>query len=157
MQLSFKLNGSDTQWDDVYPGENLLEVLRRHGCWEVKGNNCTNGECGACAILLDGIPVPSCSIFAAKVEGRSVDTIRILGDPDHLHPLQQAFLRHGAVQCGYCIPGMLLSAHALLVRNPHPSREEIQQSLSGHLCRCTGYLQQIEAIEEIARLPEGAQ
>ncbi len=148
MLLDFILNGAQTSWG-VHPGESLFEALRRHGHLEVKGNNCGNGECGACTVLLEGVPVPSCALLAGRAAGKRVETVSSLGTLEHLHPLQQAFLEHSAVQCGYCVPGILLSMKALLDREPTPSREKIAIALSGHLCRCTGYLQQIEAVEAL--------
>lgn len=146
MLLKFILNGEEIKWE-IRAGENLLEALRRHGHLEVKGNNCQNGECGACTVLLDGVPVPSCAVLAGRVEGRRVETVKILGDLEDLHPLQRAFIEHGAVQCGYCVPGILLSLYALIQKDPFPFRAKIKEELAGHLCRCTGYLQQIEAAE----------
>ncbi|MEI6509418.1 MAG: (2Fe-2S)-binding protein [bacterium] len=148
MLLDFMLNGVATSWS-IHPGESLFEALRRHGRLEVKGNNCGNGECGACTVLLEGVPVPSCALLAGRVAGKRVETVSSLGTLERLHPLQQAFLEHSAVQCGYCVPGILLSMKALLDREPTPSREKIAIALSGHLCRCTGYLQQIEAVEAL--------
>jgi len=148
MLLDFILNGVATSWR-IHPGESLFEALRRHGRLEVKGNNCGNGECGACTVLLEGVPVPSCALLAGRVAGKRVETVTSLGTLERLHPLQQAFLQHSAVQCGYCVPGILLSMKALLDREPTPSREKIAIALSGHLCRCTGYLQQIEAVEAL--------
>ncbi|MCR4433918.1 MAG: (2Fe-2S)-binding protein [Caldiserica bacterium] len=151
MRVQFKLNHKEVSFN-VHPGESLFEVLRREGNYEVKGSNCRDGSCGACTVLLDGVPVPSCTILIGRVEGREVETIESLGDMENLHPLQRAFLENGAVQCGYCIPGILLVAKALLDRDPNPSREEIEEELSGNICRCTGYVQQIEAIERAAEL-----
>jgi aerobic-type carbon monoxide dehydrogenase small subunit (CoxS/CutS family) len=151
MKVRFKLNHSEVNYE-AHPGESLFEVLRRYGNYEVKGNNCRDGSCGACTVLLDGVPVPSCTILIGRVEGRDVETVKSLGDMDNLHPLQRAFLEKGAVQCGYCTPGILLVAKALLERNPNPSKEEIQEELSGNICRCTGYVQQIEAVERAAEL-----
>jgi len=151
MRINFRLNDQEVSWE-VHPGESLFEALRRYGHQEVKGNNCRDGECGACTVLLDDVPVPSCTILIGKVEGKAVQTVKALGDAENLHPLQKAFLELGAVQCGYCIPGILLVAKALLERHPNPTREEIKEELSGNLCRCTGYVQQIEAVERAAQL-----
>jgi carbon-monoxide dehydrogenase small subunit len=150
MLLRFILNGQTIEWN-VRPGKSLFEALRDHGHLEVKGNNCTNGECGACTVLVDGIPLPSCAYLAARVQGRKVETVSSLGAIGSLHPLQKAFLDHSAVQCGYCIPGILMSMKALLDGRPDPSHEQIVEALAGHLCRCTGYVQQIEAVESVAQ------
>jgi len=125
----------------------LVEVLRDQ--LELTGTKeaCGEGECGACTVLLDGEPVTSCLIPALKAQGREVMTVEGLASAGELHPLQRAFIEHGAVQCGYCTPGMLMSAKALLDRNPHPSEEEIKEAISGNLCRCTGYVKIIEAIK----------
>lgn len=151
MRVRFKLNHSEVSYE-AHPGESLFEVLRRYGNYEVKGNNCRDGSCGACTVLLDGVPVPSCTILIGRVEGCEVETVKSLGDMENLHPLERAFLEKGAVQCGYCIPGIMLVAKALLDKNSNPSREEIKEELSGNICRCTGYVQQIEAIERAAEL-----
>ncbi|HHY93544.1 MAG TPA: (2Fe-2S)-binding protein [Firmicutes bacterium] len=133
---------------DVEPRETLLDVLRdRFGLLGVKVG-CEAGECGACTVLLDGMPIVSCLFLAVWAHGKSVLTIEGLGGPDgRLHALQEAFLEAGAVQCGYCTPGMILSAKALLDKNPHPSRSEIRDALSGNLCRCTGYKKIVDAVE----------
>ena len=125
----------------------LVEVLRDQ--LELTGTKeaCGEGECGACTVLLDGEPATSCLIPALKAQGREVMTVEGLASAGELHPLQRAFIEHGAVQCGYCTPGMLMSAKALLDRNPHPSEEEIKEAISGNLCRCTGYVKIIEAIK----------
>ncbi|MFN2132729.1 MAG: (2Fe-2S)-binding protein, partial [Anaerolineae bacterium] len=107
---------------------------------------CGEGECGACTVLLDGRPVTSCIMLALEAQGREVLTIEGLANGPELHPLQRAFVKQGAIQCGFCTPGMILSAKALLDRNPDPSEEEIRQALAGNLCRCTGYQKIVEAI-----------
>jgi len=133
----------------IDPGEHLLDVLRREGYNSVK-EGCREGTCGACVVLLDGRPVNSCLVPAARCQGRNVTTAEGLGDPDHLHPLQEAFIESGAVQCGYCTPGMLLSSKALLDDNPDPTDGEIRQALDGNLCRCTGYVKILEAVKKAA-------
>jgi putative selenate reductase molybdopterin-binding subunit len=115
----------------------LLHVLRRKGFFGVK-HGCETGECGACAVLLDGQPVPSCVLLAAQADGREITTIEALGERERLHPLQDAFVRYGAIQCGYCTPGLILAAHALLDRTPKPTEDEVRDAISGVLCRCTG-------------------
>ncbi|MBM4321775.1 MAG: (2Fe-2S)-binding protein, partial [Deltaproteobacteria bacterium] len=123
--------------------EELLLTGAKEGCGE--------GECGACVVWLDGAPVNACLVLAVEVNGRTVTTVEGLAGQGRLHPLQEAFIRHHAVQCGFCTPGMLLSAAALLERSPRPSEEEILGALEGNLCRCTGYRQIIDAIGDVAR------
>ena len=139
---------------EIEPGDTLLELLRREGYKGVK-KGCETGDCGACAVLLDGRAVNSCLVLAAKADGRTVTTVEGLEADGRLSVLQEAFLDAGAVQCGYCTPGMLIAATDLLNRNPHPSEEEIREAISGNLCRCTGYVKQVEAIELAVRRMEG--
>lgn len=146
--LKFTLNGKEIQIE-VPPHWTLLRLLRdRLGLTGTK-EGCGIGECGACTVLFDGMPVNSCLILAPKVDGRDVQTVEGLGSRENLHPLQKSFIDHGAVQCGFCIPGILMSSKALMDRNAHPTREEIKEAISGHLCRCTGYHQIIEAIKAL--------
>jgi len=148
MELHVTVNGVARAWN-VAPGDLLLDVLRREGLFGVK-RGCEKGECGSCTVLVDGRAVNSCLTFAAKVEGCEVITIEGLADEDRLHPLQKAFLDHGAAQCGYCIPGMILASKALLDRTPHPTEAEVRDALAGVLCRCTGYVKPVEAVLEVA-------
>jgi len=149
IKLRFKVNGKYVEVE-VPSHWTLLRLLReRLGLTGTK-EGCGIGECGACTVLLDGVPVHACLLLAPKVEGRNVQTIEGLGSREALHPLQKSFIEHGAVQCGFCTPGMLVSAKALLERNSRPTREEIKEAISGHLCRCTGYHQIIEAIEAVS-------
>jgi carbon-monoxide dehydrogenase small subunit len=111
---------------------------------------CEHGVCGACTVLLDGQPVRSCLIFAVQAAGCQVTTVEALGEPDRLSPLQQAFVEHHALQCGFCTPGILMSMHALLQQTPHPSEVEIREALGGHLCRCTGYHHILDAVRAVA-------
>jgi carbon-monoxide dehydrogenase small subunit len=131
----------------VDPTKTLLEVLREDLRLTGTKHGCELGECGACAVLLDGEPVLSCLVLAPECEGRRVETVEGLANDGRLDPLQEAFADLGAAQCGYCTPGILITARALLDREPHPSREVIREAISGNLCRCTGYLQIVEAIE----------
>jgi len=146
--VAFKVNGKAVKAE--FPaGHTLLHALRELGYTEVK-NGCERGDCGACTVLLDGQAVNSCLVLAVQVQGREVTTIRGLGSENHLHPLQKNFIDHGAVQCGFCTPGMILAAKALLDKNTSPTPEEIGIAISGNLCRCTGYKKIIEAVEAAA-------
>lgn len=149
-QVKILVNG---EWKTalVEPQTTLLDLLRE--TWGLTGakRGCDEGDCGACTVLLDGQPVNACLVLAVRVSGRKVTTIEGLGDEEHPHPLQTAFVQHGALQCGYCGPGMLLSAKALLDENPSPTEAEIRQALSGNLCRCTGYSKIIEAVRSASQ------
>jgi carbon-monoxide dehydrogenase small subunit len=148
MEIKFTLNRRLTRVE-VPPHWTLLRLLREKLGLTGTKEGCGIGECGACTVLLDGISVNSCLILAPKVEGRKVETIEGLGSRESLHPLQKSFIDHGAIQCGFCTPGILMSSKALLEENANPTREEIKEAISGHLCRCTGYHQIIEAIEAL--------
>jgi len=145
-QIRFALNGEEMDVSFA-PYKTLLEVLREDLGHTGTKHGCELGECGACAVLLDGKPVLSCLLLALECDGRYVLTVEGLGEDAKLHPLQDAFADLGAAQCGYCTPGILVTAKALLDGNPHPSRDQIREALSGNLCRCTGYLQIFEAVE----------
>lgn len=134
------------------PYKTLLEVLREDLALTGTKHGCELGECGACAVLMDGEPQLSCLVLALECEGRSIETVEGLGRGAALHPLQAAFADLGAAQCGYCTPGILMTAKALLEKENNPSRERIKEAISGNLCRCTGYQQIFEAIEEAARV-----
>ncbi len=136
------------------PGDLLLDVLRREGYWGVK-KGCESGECGACAVLVDGRPVNSCLMFAAQADGRKITTVEGVAPRDRLDPVQEAFLDHGGVQCGYCTPAMILCTEALLARNPRPSEDEVREMLSGVFCRCTGYKKSVEAVLAAAAAGSG--
>jgi carbon-monoxide dehydrogenase small subunit len=129
--------------------ETLLDVLRDRLDLTGTKKGCEKGDCGACTVLLNGEAVNSCLVLALQVDGEKVLTIEGLAPEGDLHPIQEAFIEHGAVQCGYCTPGMILSAKAFLDQNPFPSRQEILKGISGNLCRCTGYVQIIEAIRSL--------
>ena len=149
INLVLNVNGEDYQLE-VTPYETLRDALReRLGFTDVKGG-CGEGECGACAVLIDGKPVTSCLMLAAQAEGKKIITPQGLAEHGNLHPLQEKFIEHGAVQCGYCTPGMLITAKALLDKNPNPTEEEVRVAISGNMCRCTGYQQIIEAIMDAA-------
>ncbi len=146
--ISFELNGKFIEIE-APPHWTLLRLLREKLGLTGAKEGCGIGECGACTVLMDGKPVNACLILAPKAEGRNIETIEGLGSQDSLHPLQQSFIDHGAVQCGFCTPGILMSAKAFLDEKPRPTKEEVKEAISGHLCRCTGYQQIIEAIEAL--------
>lgn len=146
--IRFILNGKEVEVE-VPPHWTLLQLLREKLGLTGTKEGCGIGECGACTVLLDGMPVNSCLVLAPKVDRRKVETIEGMGSRESLHPIQRSFIEFGAVQCGFCTPGMLMSAKSLLEKNPHPTREEIKEAISGNLCRCTGYQQIIEAIEAV--------
>jgi carbon-monoxide dehydrogenase small subunit len=146
--VNFTVNGA-TFDVDVVPSESLLDLLRRLGFKGVK-NGCDNGDCGACAVLVDGRAVTSCNYPAPAAEGTSILTIEGLAPEGELHPLQAAFLDTGGVQCGFCTPGMVISAVDLLNRVPDPSDDDIREALRGNLCRCTGYVKPVEAVRVAA-------
>ncbi|MCX6355677.1 MAG: (2Fe-2S)-binding protein [Candidatus Aureabacteria bacterium] len=149
MKITLKINGK-MRVVEAGPGEILLDVLRREGYKGAKFG-CGHGFCGACTVLLDGRPVNSCLLLVGVVEGREITTIEALGSVDKLHPIQEAYLDAGAVQCGYCTPGFILSTKALLDEKPEPTEEEIKQALDGNYCRCTGYVKIIDAVKLAAK------
>jgi carbon-monoxide dehydrogenase small subunit len=134
----------------VPPRRTLLELLRYDLGLTGSKQGCDKGDCGACTVLLDGLPVLSCITLALEAQGATVETVESLARGTVLHPLQDAFVRHGAAQCGFCTPGMLMSAKSLLGAEPHPSREKIQHAVSGNLCRCTGYTKILDAVQDAA-------
>ena len=136
----------------VEPWWTLLDVLRDQ--LELTGpkKGCDRGDCGACTVLLDGEPVVSCMMLAVQANGRHITTIEGLAQNGQPHPLQQAFVDHGAIQCGFCTPGMILAAKALLDENPHPNEAEVREAIAGNLCRCTGYQKIVDAVEEAAAI-----
>src|SRR5687768_18390704 len=151
--LHLRVNGED-RYAVVPVHHTLLEVLREELALTGTKHGCELGECGTCAVLVDGRPILSCLALAAEMDGKAVETVEGLQIGNDLHPLQAAFADLGAAQCGYCTPGILMTAKALLEREPSPSRERIKEAISGNLCRCTGYQQIFEAIEEAARRME---
>jgi aerobic-type carbon monoxide dehydrogenase small subunit (CoxS/CutS family) len=145
MEIVLTVNGTEKRVD-AQPAETLLELLRRIGYSSVK-YGCGEGACGACTVIMDSRPVNSCLVLAVTADGREILTVDGLGTRQRPHPLQTAFVEAGAVQCGFCTPGMILSSWALLERNPDPADEEIREALDGNLCRCTGYVQIVEAVK----------
>ncbi len=146
IRVNVEVNGEQLAADGVWPGESLLYVLRERLGLPGSKNACEQGECGSCTVYLDDIPVCACLVAAGQVEGRSVRTVEGLADGDGLDPMQEAFVRTGAVQCGFCTPGLVVAAHDLVRRNPHPSDAEIREALAGNLCRCTGYEKILDAV-----------
>jgi aerobic carbon-monoxide dehydrogenase small subunit len=151
MRVTARVNGQTQEADDVWEGESLLYVLRERMGLPGSKNACEQGECGSCTVYLDGLPVCACLVAAGQAEGREVVTVEGLADPETLHPVQQAFIETGAVQCGFCTPGLLVQTHDLLARNPQPSDPEIREALAGNLCRCTGYEKILDAVRLAAR------
>ena len=146
MNLTISVNGQRHEVDDMWPGESLLYVLRERMGYPGSKNACEQGECGSCSVYLDGELVCACLVLAAQANDRSVVTVEGLTDDDELHPIQRAFVATGAVQCGFCTPGLIVAAHELLRRNPHPSDPDIREALAGNLCRCTGYEKILDAV-----------
>ncbi|MGW5716869.1 (2Fe-2S)-binding protein [Amycolatopsis sp. NPDC003865] len=151
MRLNVTINGEKRQADDVWEGESLLYVLRERLGLPGSKNACEQGECGSCTVYLDDVPVCACLVAAGQAEGREVVTVEGLADGDTLDPVQQSFVDAGAVQCGFCTPGLVVAAHDLLNRVPDPSDEEIREALAGNLCRCTGYEKILDAVRAVAK------
>jgi len=151
MRLNVTINGEKRQADDVWEGESLLYVLRERLGLPGSKNACEQGECGSCTVYLDDLPVCACLVAAGQAEGRVVRTVEGLADGDTLDPVQQSFVDAGAVQCGFCTPGLVVAAHDLLNRVPDPSDEEIREALAGNLCRCTGYEKILDAVRAVAK------
>ncbi|MEV4113610.1 (2Fe-2S)-binding protein [Nonomuraea sp. NPDC049695] len=146
MRVTFTVNGREESTDDVWEGESLLYVLRERMGLPGSKNACEQGECGSCTVYLDGVPVCSCLVAAGQAEGRQVRTVEGLAEGDRLDPVQEAFVECGAVQCGFCTPGLVVQAHDLIERVGLPSDAEIREALAGNLCRCTGYEKIIDAV-----------
>ena len=148
-KITLTINGK-TEMVEVPSYMTLLTMLREKLALTGTKSGCEAGECGACTVLMNGEPVNSCMVLAVECDGAQITTVEGLAEDNKLSILQQSFADHNAVQCGFCTPGMLISAHALLTRNPHPSEKEIKEALLGNLCRCTGYLRIIEAVKAAA-------
>ncbi len=146
--VTFKLNGKTTAVA-VDPLDSLRTVLREHLHLHATKAGCGQGGCGSCTVLVNGELVLSCLMLAALADGQEITTLEGIGTPQHMHPLQAAFYDRFAAQCGYCSPGMIMAAKALLDKNPHPTRTEIAEALAGNLCRCTGYVAILDAIEDV--------
>ena len=156
MRVSCTVNGEDRVADGVWAGESLLYVLRERLGLPGSKNACEQGECGSCTVYLDGVPVCACLVAAGQAEGRTVVTVEGLADSDQLHPVQQAFVDAGAVQCGFCTPGLVVAVHDLLQRDPDPADADVREALSGNLCRCTGYENILDAVRLAASRTGGA-
>ncbi|GAB1511238.1 (2Fe-2S)-binding protein [Actinophytocola sp. KF-1] len=146
MRVTCTVNGEQRIADDVWPGESLLYVLRERLGLPGAKNACEQGECGSCTVYLDGTPVCSCLVAAGQAQDRDVRTVEGLADGDRLDPVQQAFVETGAVQCGFCTPGLIVQAHDLISRHDEPTDPEIREALAGNLCRCTGYEKILDAV-----------
>ena len=147
-ELDLKVNGEDYTLE-VEPHRTLLEVIRNDLGLTGTKLGCGGGECGACTVILDGKAVKSCLMLALDARGKEIWTIEGLSRAGELHPLQRAFVEHGAIQCGFCTPGMIMASKAMLDENPHPSEQEIKDALAGNLCRCTGYVKILEAVSSV--------
>ena len=155
MRVTATINGQTRQADDVWEGESLLYVLRERLGLPGSKNACEQGECGSCTVYLDNVPVCACLVAAGQANGRSIVTVEGLASGTDLHPLQQSFLDAGAVQCGFCTPGLIVAAHDLLTRTPRPTDSQIREALAGNLCRCTGYEKILDAVRLAAREMSG--
>jgi aerobic carbon-monoxide dehydrogenase small subunit len=152
MRIELNVNGIRRD-ADVWGGESLLFTLRERLGLPGSKNACEQGECGSCSVLLDGVLVCSCLVLSAQADGHDVVTVEGLGTEEALHPVQQAFVEAGAVQCGFCTPGLVVAAVDLLARNPVPSEDEIREALSGNICRCTGYQRIVEGVQLASESP----
>jgi carbon-monoxide dehydrogenase small subunit len=156
MRVNLTVNSQPMQADDVWEGESLLYLLRERLGMPGSKNACEQGECGSCTVYLDGVPACSCLVAAGQAEGRSVRTVEGLAEEGTLDPVQQAFVDAGAVQCGFCTPGLVVAAHDLLARNDEPTDPEIREALAGNLCRCTGYEKILDAVRLASSRKDGA-
>lgn len=153
-RIELLVNGK-TYLVDVKPSDTLLHVLRDELHLIGTKEGCATGDCGACTVLIDGTSFTSCLLLAVRVRGKRITTIEGLAQDDKLHPIQQAFIDEGGLQCGFCTPGMILSSVALLEENPNPSEDEIRTALSGNLCRCTGYKKIVQSVQAAAKILNG--
>jgi aerobic carbon-monoxide dehydrogenase small subunit len=151
VRLSCRINGESREVDGLWEGESLLYVLRERLGLPGSKNACEQGECGSCSVYLDGILVCSCLVLAGQAEGSEVVTVEGIAEGERLHPVQEAFVEAGGVQCGFCTPGLIVATHDLLARNPRPSDPEIREALAGNLCRCTGYEKILDAVRLAAQ------
>jgi aerobic carbon-monoxide dehydrogenase small subunit len=150
MTINFTVNGQE--YDLVIPvNRTLTQVLRENLRLTGTKQGCAVGDCGSCTVLLNGLPVNSCLVLAVEADGQEITTIEGLAQDEQLHPIQQAFVEHGGIQCGFCTPGMILSSKALLDKNPTPTEREIREAISGNLCRCTGYQKIVESIKSVGK------
>jgi carbon-monoxide dehydrogenase small subunit len=155
VKLTLTINGEAHEADGVWEGESLLFALREHLGLPGSKNACEQGECGSCSVYLDGVLVCSCLVLAAQAEGREVVTVEGIAPEGGLHEIQRAFVEAGAVQCGFCTPGLVVASHDLLARTPRPSDPEIREALAGNLCRCTGYEKILDAVRLAAERMSG--
>jgi aerobic carbon-monoxide dehydrogenase small subunit len=155
VKLTLTINGEAHEADGVWEGESLLFALREHLGLPGSKNACEQGECGSCSVYLDGVLVCSCLVLAAQAEGREVVTVEGIAPEGELHAIQRAFVEAGAVQCGFCTPGLIVASHDLLARTPRPSDPEIREALAGNLCRCTGYEKILDAVRLAAERMSG--
>jgi carbon-monoxide dehydrogenase small subunit len=156
MQLHCTVNGEPREAEGIWPGESLLYVLRERLGLPGSKNACEQGECGSCSVYLDGTLVCACLVAAGQAEGTRIDTVEGLADGDELHPIQAAYVEAGAVQCGFCTPGLILATHDLLRRNSAPSEMAVREALAGNLCRCTGYEKILDAVQLAAATMGGS-
>jgi carbon-monoxide dehydrogenase small subunit len=150
VRVNVTVNGESRRADNVWEGESLLYILRERLGLPGSKNACEQGECGSCTVYLDGVPACACLVAAGQAEGREVVTVEGLASGEALDPVQEAFVERGAVQCGFCTPGLLVAAHDLIERVPDPSDVEIREALAGNLCRCTGYEKILDAVRDAA-------
>jgi aerobic carbon-monoxide dehydrogenase small subunit len=155
VRINTTVNGEKHQVDDVWEGESLLYILRERMGLPGSKNACEQGECGSCSVYLDGILVCACLVAAGQAQNSDIFTVEGLADGEDLHPVQQAFVEAGAVQCGFCTPGLLVATHDLLTREPQPTDAEIREALAGNLCRCTGYEKILDAVRMAAAAMAG--
>ena len=153
MRITCTVNGEQQQADDVWEGESLLYVLRERMGFPGSKNACEQGECGSCSVFLDGVLVCACLVLGGQANGRTIVTVEGLTDASGLHPVQQAFVEAGAVQCGFCTPGLVVATHDLLQRVRKPTEAQIREALAGNICRCTGYAKIIAAVQRAADSP----